>query len=285
MSDYWKELAKKSRDLQYDEPELKLKIKKVGIKGYAVPVLRFSKGDLNFARANVDAFVDIPEKIRGINMSRTATSITSALSSASKIEELASLIALNLLEVHEYSSAGIVKLSGEGFYHAKSPVTELPSIERFGFFEVSKIKRREMVENIIGIEVTGISACPCGAELMRVKLNGFDVNPTHMQRAKVRVALRVKGTNLAKFKELIDIAYKSLSERVYSSLKRADEAFLIYSSLKNAKFVEDIYRSAVSELYNKFKDLEGVSGIFAMVRSMESIHEYDAVASGWLNLD
>ncbi len=284
MSEYWKGIAKRSRDVQYEEPGQRLEIKMVGIRGFSVPVSKFSRDNLNFAMASVNAFVDLPEKMRGINMSRTAVSISSAVSSVSKIEELASMIALKLLEVHEYSLRSVVKLKGEGFIFTKSPVTGLESIERFGFFEISKIERGKIEENIIGTEVTGISACPCGAELMRTKLNGIDVNPTHMQRAEVKVALKVSGKYFAKFEELIDIAYRSLSERAYSSLKRADEAFLIYSSLKNTKFVEDIYRSAVSDLYQKFKDMNGISGVFAMVRSMESIHGYDAVASGWLNI-
>jgi len=40
--------------------------------------------------------------MRGINMSRTATSIEKVLSSASDVEEIASLIASELLMVHEY---------------------------------------------------------------------------------------------------------------------------------------------------------------------------------------
>ncbi len=284
MSNYWKDIAKKSRDVQYEDPEQRLRIKIAGIRGFAVPVTTFSKDNLVFASASISAFVDVPENTRGINMSRTAVSISSALNSASKIEKLANRIAFKLLKVHEYSALSDVRLKGEGFIFTKSPVTELQSIERFGFFESSKVDRGGSGENTFGVKVTGISACPCGAELMKTKLNSSDISPTHMQRAEVKVAVRIKGKNFVEFKKLVDIAYRSFSGRVYSSLKRADEAFLIYFSLKNTRFVEDIYRLAVSELYRKFKDTKGVLGVYASVRSMESIHGYDAAASGWLNV-
>jgi len=41
-----------------------------------------------------------------------------------------------------------------------------------------------------------------------------------MQRARVSVAVKVEGKNLSNIEELLDVAYASLSGRVYSALKR-----------------------------------------------------------------
>jgi len=105
-----------------------------------------------------------------------------------------------------------------------------------------------------------------------------------MQRGRVSIAVKVEGKNLSKIEELLDVAYASLSGRVYSTLKRADEGFLIYSYITNTRFVEDIYQAAVTGLYTRFKNFSAVSSVYANVRSFESIHEYNAIASGWIDI-
>jgi GTP cyclohydrolase FolE2 len=187
--------------------------------------------------------------------------------------------------VHEYAELSKVRVKGKGFIYTESPVTGIESIESFKFYELSKAAYKNNQTNIIGVTVTGISACPCGAELMKTKLrNSLEIAPTHMQRARVSVAVKVEGKNLSKIEELLDVAYASLSGRVYSALKRADEGFLIYSSITNTRFVEDIYRAAVTGLYTRFKNFSAVSSVYANVRSFESIHGYNAIASGWIDI-
>jgi GTP cyclohydrolase FolE2 len=120
---------------------------------------------------------------------------------------------------------------------------------------------------------------------MKTKLrNSLEIAPTHMQRARVSVAVKVEGKNLSNIEELLDVAYASLSGIVYSALKRADEGFLIYSSITNTRFVENIYQAAVTGLYTRFKNFSAVSSVYANERSFESIHEYNAIASGWIDI-
>ncbi|MFP3262139.1 MAG: GTP cyclohydrolase I FolE2 [Nitrososphaeria archaeon] len=285
MSEEWKEITKRSNDVQYEKPKVRLKIRSVGISEFSIPLTKFSKEKIIYSSAEIKATVDIPEYMRGINMSRTATSIEKVLSSASNVEEVASLIASELLMVHEYAELSKARVKGEGFVYAESPVTGIESIESFKFYELSKDARKNTQKNIIGVTVTGISACPCGAELMKTKLgHSSGIAPTHMQRARVSVAVKSEGKNFLKIEELLDVAYASLSSRVYSALKRADEGFLIYSSITNTRFVEDIYRAAVTGLYTRFKNFSAVSSIYANIRSFESIHEYNAIASGWIDI-
>lgn len=285
MSDEWKEVANNAKDVQYERPESRLKIKNVGIDGFKFPLTKFSNDRIKYSAAMVRATVDVPMQMRGANMSRTAIGITESLPDVKRIEELAGVIAERILSVHEYSLKSRVNLKGEGFLYTESPVSYLDSIEHFQFNEQA-IKIRDKVENnILGIKVTGISTCPCGSELMRTKLKSKieEIQPTHMQRATVSILVNFYGKAIIEMEDLLDAAYKSMSGRVYSTLKRADEAFVIYSSLQNTKFVEDIYRSAVNETYIKLANYNGIKAVYARAESFESIHGYNAVASGWLD--
>ncbi|NAY82525.1 MAG: hypothetical protein GU362_06610 [Thaumarchaeota archaeon] len=147
--------------MQYEKPKVRLKIKSVGISGFSIPLKKFSKEKI-YSSAKIKATVHVPENMRGINMSRTATSIEKVLSSASDVEEIASLITSELLMVHEYAELSKVRVKGKGFIYTESPVTGIESIESFKFYELSKAAYKNNQTNIIGVTVTGISACPCG---------------------------------------------------------------------------------------------------------------------------
>ncbi len=285
MQDEWKAVAKVSKDVQYEMPESRLSINDVGINGFRFPISNFSSDHIKYGGAIARATVDIPQKMRGANMSRTAIGITESISEAKRIEDLASTMARKVLAAHEYSVSSRVSLRGEGFLYAESPVSSLDSIERFVILERS-IKRKDNFErNMLGVRVTGISTCPCGAELMKAKLESHTdaITPTHMQRAKLSLFVDFNGEVLASVEDLIDVASRSMSGSVYSTLKRADEAFVIYNSLANTKFVEDMYRSALSAIYLKLSGVRTARAIYARAESYESIHGYNAIASGWLD--
>ncbi|MCL4344151.1 MAG: GTP cyclohydrolase I FolE2 [Nitrososphaerota archaeon] len=285
MQDEWKTVAKNSRDIQYEMPGSMLKIKSVGINGFRFPISNFSNGNIKYTGARARATVDIPQKMRGANMSRTTIGLTESLSEVKRIEDLAGAMAEKILQAHEYSLSSKVTIRGEGFMYTESPVSYLDSIERFIISERSRRTRDGNENNMLGITVTGISTCPCGAELMRTKLESHEekITPTHMQRARLSVFIDFHGKVLAGVDDLLDSAYRSMSGSVYSTLKRADEAFVIYNSLKNTKFVEDIYRSAINAIYMKLARVGGVRAVYARAESFESIHGYNAIASGWLD--
>ncbi len=285
MQDEWKNVAKNSKDIQYEMPGSTLTIKNVGINGFRFPISNFSNDQIKYTGARARATVDIPQKMRGANMSRTAIGLTESIFEAKRIEDLASTMAEKILAAHEYSMSSRVSLKGDGFLYTESPVSSLDSIERFVISERSVRRRDNSENNMLGVIVTGISTCPCGAELMKTKLESHvdKITPTHMQRARLSLFIDFYGRVLASVDDLIDAAYKSMSGSVYSTLKRADEAFVIYNSLKNTKFVEDMYRSAISAIYIKLSDLSNVRAIYARAESFESIHGYNAIASGWLD--
>ncbi|MGC8660976.1 MAG: GTP cyclohydrolase I FolE2 [Nitrososphaeria archaeon] len=285
MQDEWKTVAKNSRDIQYEMPGSLLKIKNVGINGFRFPISNFSDDRIKYSGARVRATVDIPQKMRGANMSRTTIGLIQSISDAKRIEDLASIMAERILSAHEYSVNSRVAIRGEGFLYTESPVSYLDSIERFVLSERA-IRARDGNENsMLGVTVTGISTCPCGAELMRTKLESHvdKITPTHMQRARLGLFIDFYGKPQANVNDLLDAAYQSMSGSVYSTLKRADEAFVIYNSLKNTKFVEDIYRTAINAIHMKLAGLDGVKAVYARAESFESIHGYNAVASGWLD--
>jgi len=287
MQDEWKTLAKVSKDVQYEMPELNLPIKYVGINGFRLPISNFSTDVIKYGGAIVRATVDLPKKMRGANMSRTAIGIIESVSEAKRIEDLASIMARKLLAAHEYSVSSRVSLRGEGFLYTESPVTSLNSIERFVILERATKMKDNFERNVLGVRVIGISTCPCGAELMKAKLGSQAgaITPTHMQRVNLSILVEFNGQVPITVKDLIDIAYRSMSGSVYSTLKRADEAFVIYNSLANTKFVEDIYRSASNAVYLKLSGVKNATAVYARAESYESIHGYNAIASGWISME
>ena len=77
---------------------------------------------------------------------------------------------------------------------------------------------------------------------------------------------------------LIDIVERSLSSPTREILKRRDEAELVYAAPLNPKFVEDVVRSVLEQVVEKFASLPGEVEVAVMSLSKESIHKHDAMA-------
>jgi len=78
--------------------------------------------------------------------------------------------------------------------------------------------------------------------------------------------------------DIINILKDSMSARIYELLKRGDEADVVMSAHKNARFVEDCVREMAKRVINDFGFLPGDSLVTIKQTNEESIHQHDAYA-------
>ncbi len=274
----WAHIARAAKDVQYERPGVGLRIPSVGVRGIKLP-LDMREGSIRVLGASVDALVDLPPNIRGANLSRSVASVLMAMEGARSLAGLAEEAARLLLEYHEYSELSRVVVRATAFVEEASPATGLRSPSRFVAIADSTRARSGAVSTRLGASVVGITACPCGAELMRAA--GCGPCATHMQRARVTLIARPASSTSVEI--LRSSALGGLSSGVLTLLKRADEAYLISSALSNARFAEDAFRLAALHFARSVPSFPLDGELFIHVRSHESIHGHDVVVSGYLS--
>jgi len=143
------------------------------------------------------------------------------------------------------------------------------------------------VRRIVGVEATGINACPCAQGLVRGKASerlleaGFDEPEvdrilelvpiaTHNQRG--RGTLYIGSDQTVNAEELAGIVEGSMSSPIYELLKRPDELFVVEHAHLQPRFVEDSVRIS---LQSELKDEDFV---LARQLNFETIHSHDVLA-------
>jgi MptA/FolE2 family GTP cyclohydrolase len=148
---------------------------------------------------------------------------------------------------------------------------------------------------VVGVEATGINACPCAQGLVRGRAAerlteagfGDDVDrilelvplATHNQRG--RGTLLVGTTRELDAEDLVAIVERSMSAPVYELLKRPDELFVVEHAHLQPRFVEDSVRVALKELLESHPELEDADFVHSRQVNLETIHDHDVVAERW----
>jgi MptA/FolE2 family GTP cyclohydrolase len=148
---------------------------------------------------------------------------------------------------------------------------------------------------VVGVEATGINACPCAQGLVRGRAAerlaeaGFgddverilDLVPiaTHNQRG--RGTLLVGTEQELDAEDLVGIVERSMSAPVYELLKRPDELFVVEHAHLQPRFVEDSVRIAIKELLESHTGLDDADFVLSRQVNLETIHDHDVVAERW----
>jgi MptA/FolE2 family GTP cyclohydrolase len=152
---------------------------------------------------------------------------------------------------------------------------------------------RNRTRRLVGVEATGINACPCAQGLVRDRASerlleaGFgdrDVErilelvplATHNQRG--RGTLLVGTEHPVDAVDLVDIVERSMSAPVYELLKRPDELFVVEHAHLRPRFVEDSVRVALKEALGAYPELDGSDFVFSRQVNLETIHDHDVLA-------
>lgn len=289
-------------DIQANRPEVLINLTRVGVTGVKklVEVARKGKRPIILI-STFDIFVDLPLDRKGANLSRNFEAIDEVLEEAIslptyEIEELCGVIAQNLLDRHEYASRAEIKMRSEYIVKRKTPTTNVRCQEVVDIFAGAVATRSDgKTRKTVGVEVVGMTTCPCVQEIMREKaqdeLKKLDISSekiesfldkvpmaTHNQRGRGFISIEVHDGYEIRLERLVDIIESSMSSQIYELLKRSDETFIVETAHRNPRFVEDCVRTMAQKIVHEFKDLPDDSIVTIRQTNEESIHQHNAFA-------
>ena len=264
-------------------------LSRVGVTGVKKPVQVCRSGKTVTLFCVFDVFVDLPSSQKGSHLSRNLEVISEVVeSSLSKpvkgLEELAATMGKDLLERHEYASFSEVNITADYFLERTVP-SGRRTMESYKLLARSVAKRGNGMKKMIGVEVIGMTACPCAMETVAdLKYGNLrdkskdGPNITHNQRNITTVLMEVPESYDVEANDLIDIVESSFSSPTFEILKRAEEAQVVIVAHDNPKFVEDVVRANLTKILAKFKNLPDDTLVTVRSESQESIHKHNAFA-------
>jgi len=269
-------------DVQNAAAVVPITLERVGIKGIIKP-LRVHRGEQHYVTSvEIDLFVDLPATQKGIHMSRNAEIVAEVVDQTvrepcSSLEELASKIAQELLERHEYATVAETRVSADLFMDQETP-SGRKTLESYRIFSRARWDHQRPIMSI-GVQVVGMTVCPCAMETIKtMRKRDVDVEISHNQNNIVEIEIEAEDTTGVPAEMLVEIAEKSVSSPTYEILKRHDEGMVVMQAHENPKFVEDVVRTALSLICEKFSDLDGKTIVRVKSTAKESIHKHDAYA-------
>lgn len=278
-------------DVQNRPAELRFKLTRVGVTGVKKPV-HVKRPDRSVTlTADFDIFVDLPSTMKGSHLSRNLEVVSEIVEESVRepvpsLEDVCGDIARQLLERHDYASYGEVEAKADYFLERRTPLGKRTT-ERYRLTARARADRGSevSVRRSVGVEVSGMTACPCAMETIKHnltqagKLQGQEsLVITHNQRTNLTVCLDVPPGGLVEANDLIDVAEASLSSPTYEILKRGDEAKVVEQAHLHPRFVEDVVREVLSRLLKRYPDFPDDVAVWVLAESEESIHKHNAVA-------
>jgi len=283
-------------DLQASVPEVQLGLQRVGVAKVAKAIRIEHAGREQTFAAEIACTVDLDPSQKGVHMSRFPELFGEAvdevvIGEALLVESLAAHIASQVVE-RQGALRAEVRIEAQYPIERRTPVTGLPTQEIAKLIGIATATR-ERVRRVIGVEATGINACPCaqglvrGAATDRLLEAGFDDGDverilelvplaTHNQRG--RGTLLVGTDASVNAERLVDIVEGSMSSPVYELLKRPDELFVVEHAHLQPRFVEDSVRIALKQTLDRYPALEDGDFVFSRQVNLETIHDHDVLA-------
>src|SRR5580765_2711267 len=286
-----------TEDLQASQPEVQLGLSRAGVQGVEKAIhLRWGRFE-QVVSAEIDCTVDLVASQKGVHMSRFPELFEEAIErvvigEALVIEALAQHIAQQIVE-RQRALRAEVRIRAQYPRERQTPVTKLATQEMVALIGVAAASSEGSVRRLVGVEATGINACPCAQGLVRDQATkrlleaGFEVNDvdrilelvplaTHNQRG--RGTLYVGTEHQLNAERLVDIVESSMSSPVYELLKRPDELFVVEHAHLQPRFVEDSVRIALATTLDRFPDLDDTDFLYSRQVNLETIHSQDVLA-------
>jgi len=275
-------------DLQYGKGLAEYKLSRVGVKGVRKPVLiqrEGINGTLNhILNCTLDIYVDLPADQKGSHMSRNVEVLNEIVDESVKkpytaIEDVAAEICKRLLVHHEYAQIGEVTIEAEYFRSTKTPLGK-DTFEAYTLLSGGHIERNGDLTKMVGVEVIGMTACPCGQQTVTEMLDIKSEVPvmTHNQRNVCTLSVYMPENVSIEAEELIEIVEDAFSSPTFELLKRPDEGQVIINAHSKTRFVEDVVRCVLENFVNRYPDLPDEVFVDVISDSEESIHKHDAFA-------
>lgn len=272
-------------DIQSEPSPLKFKLTRVGVKGIKklVYVKRPGSDEIITLPTEIDMFVDLPASQKGSHMSRNVELATDLVETSRKepidsLENFCASLVRKLLDRHEYATFAEAKAKADYFLERES-ISGRREIEPYKLIAEARGKRGESVRKLVGVEVIGMTACPCAMEVVKALLGeNCSITPTHNQRNVTTLMIEVPENTDIEANDLIDMVERSFSSPTYGILKRKEEGELVIKAHKSPKFVEDVVRDVLNHIVNEYKHLPDDTLVVVRSESEESIHKFNAFA-------
>ena len=279
-------------DVQSMRPSVNFRLNRVGVTDVKKPVRIQRNGIQNVLILTIDLFVNLPASKKGADMSRNVESLYNIVNDSVKkpydgVEYLAENIVKKLLEKHEYADFAEVSMCSDYFLEKKTP-SGRTTLENYRLIGLSYGHRGKNIKKMVGVEVVGMTACPCAMETVRTMLKEkypehsdfLDEIPviTHNQRNNTTLILEVPDNAKVDADDLISIVESSMSVPTYEILKRKDEGHVVMEAHSNPKFVEDVVREVLTKLLDRYSDFPDDVEVIVRSESEESIHKHNAFA-------
>jgi GTP cyclohydrolase IV len=283
-------------DLQASTPEVQLGLSRAGVQGVERAIRLRWAGAEKLISAKIDCSVDLDPGQKGVHMSRFPEVFEEAidevvLEEAFLVEELAEHIARRIV-ARQAAGRAEVRITARYPLARRTPVTGLATQELIALVGIAAASERG-VRRVVGVEATGINACPCAQGLVRGHASerlieaGFDdadierileLVPlaTHNQRG--RGTLYVGSDHPVNAEQLAAIVEGSMSSPVYELLKRPDELFVVEHAHLQPRFVEDSVRISLRSVLERYSELDDADFLLAKQLNFETIHSHDVVA-------
>ena len=285
-------------DVQASAPPISLALSRVGVTGVH-KALRIRRGAQEILMAaELECTVDLARDQKGVHMSRFPELFDEAiddvvLGEGLLVENLADRIATQVVE-RQRALRAEVRIVARWPLRRRTPVTGLTTQEMVSLIGIAAATGAGS-RRVVGVEATGINACPCAQGLVRARAAerlaeagfGDDVErilelvpiATHNQRG--RGTLLVGTASELDAEDLVGIVERSMSAPVYELLKRPDELFVVEHAHLRPRFVEDSVRVALGELLAAERALVDDDFVLSRQVNLETIHDHDVVAERW----
>ena len=282
-------------DLQASPPDVRIGLSRAGVSGVRKAIrIRYGETEKLIAAA-IDCTVDLDPSQKGVHMSRFPELFEEAIEEvvieeALLVEQLAAHIAAQIVE-RQSALRAEVEIVAQYPLERRTPVTGLRTQELVSLIGLAAASERA-TRRVVGVEATGINACPCAQGLVRessrerLEAAGFDEAEierilelvplaTHNQRGRGR--LYVGTEEAVNAEQLVRIVEGSMSAPVYGLLKRPDELHVVEQAHAHARFVEDSVRLALRETLETYP-LDDGDFLFSRQVNFETIHDHDVIA-------
>jgi GTP cyclohydrolase I/GTP cyclohydrolase-4 len=283
-------------DMQASAPPVEIALSRAGVSGVQ-KAIRIRRGDQEILMAaEIDCTVDLARGQKGVHMSRFPELFDEAIDEAVLgegllVEVLADRIASQIVE-RQGALRAEVRIVARWPLRRRTPVTDLVTQEMISLIGIAAANGTRS-RRVVGVEATGINACPCAQGLVRGRAAerlaeaGYDGDEvdrildlvpiaTHNQRG--RGTLLVGTSEELDAEELVTIVEESMSAPVYELLKRPDELFVVEHAHLRPRFVEDSVRVALKGLLDAYAGLADEDFVLSRQLNLETIHDHDVVA-------
>jgi GTP cyclohydrolase IV len=285
-----------THDLQAAPSEVPLGLSRAGVTGVQKAIRISYGGREKLIAAEIECTVDLEPGRKGVHMSRFPELFEEAIEAvvigeALLVEHLAEHIAADIVR-RQRALRAEVRIAARYPLERETPVTGLPTQEMVSLIGLAAASE-ERTRRLVGVEASGINACPCAQGLVRERAAdrlgeaGFaelDVErilelvplATHNQRGRGTLFVGTEAPVNAE--QLVRVVEGSMSSPVYELLKRPDELFVVEHAHLQPRFVEDSVRISLRDALAAYPALDDDDFLLARQVNLETIHSHDVVA-------